>query len=129
VIIAIPRLGESVAPCFEYGATMAFFTVEGNRVVDQIDVPLRSRDPFDRVRLMKAKQVNTVICGGVQAFYEDLLKANNIQVISWVSGRVEDLVGLFLQGRLTSGTARRPDVLRIDDDATDFGKHPRPSVS
>ena len=104
--IAIPRFGETVAPCFEYSATMAIFTVDGGQIIEQVDVPLESRVPYDRVRLMKVKQVNTVICGGVQAFYEDLLKANDIQVISWVSGKVEDLLSLFLEGRLTSGTAR-----------------------
>ena len=104
--IAIPRFGESVAPCFEYSATMAIFTVEDGRVVDQSDVPLQSSVPFDRVRLMKADDVDTVICGGVQALYEDLLRDNDIQVISWVSGKVEDLLARFIGGRLTPGDTR-----------------------
>ena len=104
--IAIPHLGESVAPCFEYSATMAIFTVEENLIVDKVDVPLRSRIPYDRVRLMNAKQVDTVICGGVQALYEDLLKDHGIRVISWVSGSVEDLLNRFMEGRLSPGTAR-----------------------
>jgi len=115
--IAIPRFGESVAPCFEYGSTMAFFTVEEGRIIDQVDVPLQSRLPFDRVRLMKEKEVDTVICGGVQALYEDLLKASDIQVVSWVSGKVEDLLHLFLKGRLTSGTARLGDTPSDDESA------------
>jgi len=104
--IALPRFGEMVAPCFEYSATMAIFTVNGNQIIDQIDIQIESRVPYDRVRLMKVQNVDTVICGGVQEFYEDLLKANDIRVISWVSGKIEDLLNLFLEGRLTSGTAR-----------------------
>lgn len=104
--IAIPRFGESVAPCFEYSATMAIFTVEDGQVIDQTDVPLQSRVPFDRVRLMKADHVDMVICGGVQALYEDLLKDNDIQVVSWVSGEVEDLLARFIGGRLTPGETR-----------------------
>ena len=129
MIIAIPRLEESVAPCFEYGATITFFTVKGKQIIEQIDVPLKSRDPFDRVRLMKAKQVDTVICGGVQSVYEDLLEANDMQVISWVSGKVEELVALFLEGQLSSGTARLGDVRSMDDEGADTGNHTQPPLS
>jgi len=100
-------MGEAVAPCFEYCATMAIFTIEDARVVDQIDFPLQSRLPFDRVRLLRDQKVETVICGGVQDFYEDLLRANGIQVISWVSGNVEDLLRLFVRGQLVPGERSR----------------------
>lgn len=101
--IAIPRMGESVAPCFETCATMAIFTVERGRVVDQVDFPLRSRDPFDRVRVLRDRAVDTVICGGMQAAYEDLVRASGFRVISWVCGPVEDLLAAFLAGRLAPG--------------------------
>lgn len=101
--VGIPRMGERVAPCLEYCATMAIFTVEDQQVVEQLDFPLRSRDPFDRVRLLRDQHVDTIICGGVQGTYEDALRANGIQVLSWVSGSVEDLLALFLRGQLTSG--------------------------
>jgi predicted Fe-Mo cluster-binding NifX family protein len=96
-------MGEYVAPCMEYCATMAIFTLEGGRVVEQTDFPMRSRDPFDRVRLLRDQRVDTVICGGVQDVYEDALRASGITVISWVSGAADDLLELFLRGRLTAG--------------------------
>ena len=102
--IAIARTGETVAPCLEYSATMAIFTIEEGAVTDQLDFPLRSRDPFDRVRLLRDQEVDTVICGGVMEKYEDLLKASGIQVISWVSGPVEHLLALFLRGQLVPGS-------------------------
>ncbi len=107
VKVAIPRMGESVAPCFEYCATMAIFTIEDGQVVDQLDFPLHSRLPFDRVRLMRDQQVGAVVCGGVQEFYEDLLRANGIAVISWASGNVEDLLRLFVRGQLVPGERSR----------------------
>ncbi len=102
--IAIPRMGETVAPCFEYCATMAVFTVEGGRVLDQVDFPLRSRDPFDRVRLLRDQGVAVLICGGMQESYEASLRGIGLEVISWVSGPVEDLLATYLQGRLATGT-------------------------
>ena len=101
--VAIPRMGETVAPCFEYCATMAIFNVTDSGTVEQVDFPLLSREPFDRVRLLKDQRVDTVICGGMQAFYEDLLKAQGFEVISWVSGTVDHLLTLFIRGELEPG--------------------------
>ena len=99
-------MGESVAPCFEYCATMAIFTVAGGTVTDQIDFPLSSQDPFDRVRLLRDQQVDTIICGGMQGMYEDVLRTSGFRVISWVSGSVDHLLALFLRGQLVPGRDR-----------------------
>ena len=102
--VAIPRMGETVAPCFEYCATMAIFTVADSGAVEQVDFPLQSREPFDRVRLLRDQKVDTVICGGMQAFYEDMLKAAGFEVISWVEGAVDHLLALYIRGELVPGT-------------------------
>ena len=116
--IAIPRMGESVAPCFEYCTTMAIYTVTESGPAEQVDFPLASREPFDRVRLLRDQGVDTVICGGMQEVYEDLLRASGFQVVSWVSGAVEDLLRVFLQGDLRPGMelpiGHRPDLHAMD---------------
>jgi predicted Fe-Mo cluster-binding NifX family protein len=99
-------MGDWVAPCFEYSAAIAIFAIEGGRIADRIDFPLRSREPFDRVRLLRDQQVGTVICGGVQEIYESSLRATGIHVISWVSGTVDDLLELYLRGQLVPGAER-----------------------
>ncbi len=116
--IAIPRMGEMVAPCFEYCSTMAIFTISDSGETDQVDFPLSSREPFDRVRLLRDQDVDTVISGGMQDFYEDILRANGFEVISWVSGFVEDLLHTYLGGRLAPGTelpmGNGPDSYSMD---------------
>jgi predicted Fe-Mo cluster-binding NifX family protein len=109
-------MGETVAPCFEYCATMAIFEIAEDGVIEQVDFPLRSREPFDRIRLLRDQEVDTVISGGIQAFFEDLLKASGFEVISWVSGIVDHLLALYLRGELESGT-ELPD---------NWGSHPYP---
>jgi predicted Fe-Mo cluster-binding NifX family protein len=96
-------MGETIAPCLEYSATIAVFTVEDGVIVDQIDFPIRSREPLDRLRLLRDQCVDTIICGGVQDVYEDLVRASGIRLISWVSGNIEDLLNLFLRGQLVPG--------------------------
>jgi len=100
--IAIPRFGEDLAPCFEHTAMITIFTVQEGRIVHRLDFPLSSREPLDRVRLLRDQEVKTVICGGVDCAYENLLRASGIEVISWVTGNAVELLEAFLQGRLTS---------------------------
>ena len=104
--VAIPRFGEDVAPCFEYSATVAIFTIVDDVVTAQTDFTLQSQRSFDRLRLLKDQEVEVLICGGIQDRFEELIRANGIRVISWVSGEVEELLNRFLEGRLTPGTGR-----------------------
>ena len=104
--VAIPHFGEDVAPCFEYSASIAIFTVRGKTVVGQIEFSLQSEEAFDRVRLLRDQNVATLICGGVQESFENLLLASGIRVISWVTGDVRELLQLFMRGKLVTGSGR-----------------------
>jgi predicted Fe-Mo cluster-binding NifX family protein len=103
VRVAIPRFGELVAPCLGYSATITIFTIRREKVVTQVDFRLQSRDVLDRVRLLRDQQVKTVICGGVEEHLEDMLQADGVHVISWVSGAVDELLDCYLRGELVAG--------------------------
>ena len=48
--------------------------------------------------------MDVLICGGIQDRIEDIIRASGIQVHSWVSGNVEDLIVSFLRGELVSSS-------------------------
>lgn len=100
MIVAIPRFGEVVAPCFEFSATIALFTLAGRTVVEERDFCLQSRDALDRLRLLRDQNVDLLICGGVQEYFQDALEESGITVISWVSGSVDSLLTSFMDGEL-----------------------------
>ena len=107
--VAIPHYKNQVAPCFEATATITIFTVHRSKVVNRTRFTLQSREAFDRVRLLRDQGVGTLICGGLQSSFEDLLHASGIRVFSWVSGCVDDLLDLFLEGQLIPGAGRLVD--------------------
>lgn len=100
--VAVATMEERVAPCLEYCSTITVYKVDGARVIECLPIPMRSTDPFDRVRLLRDQQVSVLICDGLQAAYETALRASGIRVIPWVSGSVEDVMTLFLAGRLAA---------------------------
>jgi predicted Fe-Mo cluster-binding NifX family protein len=101
----MPRFGELIAPCFGSAATITLFTVKEGKVVDEVDFCLESSEALDRFRLMRDQGVETLICGGLEQCLADLLEASDVRVISWVSGRVADLLGRFIRGELVAGFA------------------------
>jgi len=92
----------AIAPCFEHTATIAIHTLEKGAVADELDIILFSDRALDRVRLLTDQEVDTLICGGVQNRLEDMIEAAGIQVISWVSGSVNEVLERFARGRLIS---------------------------
>ncbi len=104
--VAMPRFDQEVAPCFEHSATITIFTIKGGKQVNRMDFAVQSCKPLDRVRLLRDQSVDTLICGGVQDVFEDLLESAGIHVISWVSGDVKSLLNRFIHGELVSGSGR-----------------------
>jgi predicted Fe-Mo cluster-binding NifX family protein len=101
--VAVPRFGEAVAPCFGFSATVSIFVITGGKVSSHSDFVLQSDRELDRLRLLRDQEVDTLICGGLQDRFEDLIRASGIRVISWVSGNVDELLDSFLHGDLRDG--------------------------
>jgi predicted Fe-Mo cluster-binding NifX family protein len=104
--VAIPHHDGEVAPCFEYSAHFTVFSISRNRVIAQMDFILQSRKELDRVRLLRDQKVAVLICSGIQDALEGLLAAAGIRVFSWISGPVSEVLDLFLEDKLISGSAR-----------------------
>lgn len=98
--IAVPRFGEYVAPCFGYSSSIVVFTAKNKRIVNEQEFTLSTQWAVDRIRLLRDQEVDVLICGGIQDKFEDIVMANGIRVISWVSGKVENLLDEYLNHKL-----------------------------
>ena len=98
--IAVPRYEEEVAPCFDYSVTIVVYTAVNKKIVSQKEFTISSQWPVDRIRLLRDQGVDVLICGGIQDRFEDMVRGSGIEVISWVSGRVEDLLEQYLDKKL-----------------------------
>jgi len=100
-IIAIPKLNENIAPCFE---TAKYFLINkvknGHEILSSKIVSSTGCEGFGRVRLLQDNMVNTLICSGIKAFYRELLVSSGLTVIDSVDFELEEAVGRFLDGQL-----------------------------
>ena len=101
MIVAIPKFGEAVAPCFEVARVFLLADVEGGRVVSQKILECKGCEGFGRIQLLRDNEANVLICGGIKGFYRDLLQASGLAVISNVSAGVTEALGGYVSGGLT----------------------------
>jgi predicted Fe-Mo cluster-binding NifX family protein len=97
VRVALPRFGEKIAPCFEYTTTIAIFTIVNGLIDKQADFILQSRERLDRLRLLKDQRVQVLVCGGIEAHFEQMVEAAGIEIHSWMSGTVDEILNSLIE--------------------------------
>jgi len=102
VKIAIPQLGDQVAPRFDVARSMLMAAVDQGRVVWSKAVECDGPEGYRRVRLLRIHQVTVLICGGINTSYRDLLVASGVAVIPKYSGTVQDAIDDYLCGRISA---------------------------
>jgi predicted Fe-Mo cluster-binding NifX family protein len=98
--IAVPQMGDLIAPCFDAASVFCLAEVTAGRLEGTNSVRCEGSEGYRRVRLLRVHDVQVLICNGIKALYRDTLVASGVQVISKVSGPIADAVEAYLAGRL-----------------------------
>jgi len=101
VIVAIPKFGEAVAPCFEVARVFLFARIEGGQVISQKILECKGCEGFGRIQLLRDNEADVLICGGIKGFYRDLMQASGLAVVSNVSSGVTDALDSYVSGKLS----------------------------
>jgi predicted Fe-Mo cluster-binding NifX family protein len=101
MIVALPKFGDVVAPCFEVARIFMIARVEYGRAVESRIVECGGCEGFGRVQLLRDSGVNVLICNGIKDFYRNLLRAAGIAIFPDVSGGVSEAIDAYVVGQLT----------------------------
>lgn len=87
---------------FGHCEKFVIYTIEdGKAVRKEIAVaPEHTQGAYPK--FMAEQKVNVVITGGMGQRAMDILKANKIEVILGASGKIEDILEVYLEGKLVS---------------------------
>jgi len=102
VKVAIPMFNSRVSPRFDFASKILVATIDSGKVVDKKEYHLTNLNPIRRSALLSEVRINILICGGISDFSLRLLMGNGIEVIPMVSGEVEEVLNLFVNGDLNS---------------------------
>ncbi|MEW5993553.1 MAG: NifB/NifX family molybdenum-iron cluster-binding protein [Candidatus Zixiibacteriota bacterium] len=105
MIVAVPKYNEAIAPRFEVARYFLICVVEGGQQLSsRIFDCSTGCEGFGRVRLLRDKHADVLICNGIKSFYRDLLEASGVTVIPNVTLPVSEAMQLYLAGQLQPAT-------------------------
>ncbi|MCP4705861.1 MAG: hypothetical protein GY865_14775 [candidate division Zixibacteria bacterium] len=99
--VAIPKLINNVAPCFEVAKTFQIINIENNKVISSKTFDCPEGEGFKRVRLLHLHDIETLICNGIKDFYRHQLAAIGIDVIPNVNGSIDQAIIRFIDNELS----------------------------
>ncbi|MFC1683480.1 NifB/NifX family molybdenum-iron cluster-binding protein [Candidatus Zixiibacteriota bacterium] len=100
--IALPLFGSRISPRFDCAAQVMLARVEDGRVVARESVATEAQHCLTRINWLCQRGVQVVICGGISGFSLRMLKDRGLRVLPGLTGDAEEVLQLFLDGRLRS---------------------------
>lgn len=90
---------------FGHCEKFVIYTIENGKAINKeiVTAPEHTHGAFPK--FMAEQKVNIVITGGMGQKAMDILKANKIEVILGASGKIEDILKVYLEGNLVSDGA------------------------
>lgn len=101
--VAIAIFGSRVSPRFDGCDTFLVLNIEDGKVASRMEFRIASWDTMTRVYALSAKGINLLVCGAVDWFSARQLAMRDIEIISWVSGELEQIINLLLTDKLEPG--------------------------
>ncbi|MFH1146823.1 MAG: hypothetical protein V1736_03865 [Pseudomonadota bacterium] len=98
----MPIFGTRISPRLDCARQILILELKGKEVIDREEISKEDWLPYSDATAMKELGINTVICGGIRHWDLFSLRGQGIRIIPHVFGDVEDVIKLFLTGKLKS---------------------------
>ncbi|MDQ0204222.1 NifB/NifX family molybdenum-iron cluster-binding protein [Pectinatus haikarae] len=100
MIIAVPYEKEQVFQHFGKTETFKFYKVSKHAIINTEMISVSGSGHGKIVDILKEKEIDILICGGIGSGAQDLLKQNGIQFFGGVTGKTDKAVNDYLMGSL-----------------------------
>ena len=96
--IAIPVYGDYVSNVFDFAHRLLLVDIEDGRETQRREVELESLP--QRAAQLKALGVDVLVCGAVSRLLAGMVTQSGIEVLPFVTGRVDNVLGAYMTGQL-----------------------------
>jgi len=98
--IAIPIYNDSVSNVFDFATRLLLVDIENGKEANRSEVALESQLLPQRVGQLKSLGVDALVCGAISRVLANMVTASGIQLLPYVTGRVNDVLQAYLNGQL-----------------------------
>ena len=98
--IAIPIWDGFVSSVFDFAHRLLLVEIQNGRELSRSEVPLQATSLPERAGRLKQLGVNAIICGAISRPLLYMLTASGVEVLPYVTGRVDEILQAYITGRL-----------------------------
>lgn len=95
--LAMSTWNDLVAPVFDVSGTIMVVKISSGRIKTRKSEHISGMDNLARISLLCSLKIEVLVCGAISKSWHDILAAWDIQVISYVSGNVEEVLRSLLK--------------------------------
>ena len=106
--IAIPIYGDYVSNVFDFAHRLLLVEIENGRETERCEVEIESRLLPQRAEQLKTLGVDVLVCGAVSRLLANIVTHSEIEVLPFVTGRVDSVLGAYMTGQLVKPKFRMP---------------------
>ena len=106
--IAVPIWDDKVSPVLDTAAKLLILEESDREKTSRTEADLKEYDISRRCYRIRMLEVDVLICGAVSRSFADLLKAAGIDIISGLSGDIEDILQAYFSGTLNQSKFLMP---------------------
>ena len=100
--IALAAFGNRIASLFESSDTFIIVKSPSYDIKNSKSITITNNSPNELLQLLKNSNAKILICGAISGCIRNLLEAQNIRVIPWITGDIQSVVQAFRSNNLSS---------------------------
>ena len=95
--IALSVFNGKISPRFDVAPVLRLYEIKKRKITNEKEISCEGWNDIERVRRLKEMGVEVLVCGGIPNDLFETLLNNNISVVPWVTGNVQDVLKKFLR--------------------------------
>ncbi len=120
--IALSTHQDNLSVAFDFADSLQIFSVEDGNSIKENDYLLQNVNPVSRAAEIKKQNIELLICGCISRCSYEALTQLEIEIISHVSGSVDEILSAYLNNKLSNPDLSMPGFGRGMGNGRGFGR-------
>ena len=99
-LIIIPAFGTRISPRLDFAKYVHIIKVKGKKIIERDMIQIITQNRLNRIQQIINLSPDVIICDGLTDMCFNEFGQANIEVIPWVNGEIEEIIKLYLAGKL-----------------------------
>ncbi len=110
--VVMPVFDKRISPVFDWCMRVLVVEKLSDNTINKVEMDISEFSEIERIKVLKSISPRTLLCGGISIQLEGIFCYLGIDVISWISGRSDEILNLFLNDTLQPEKVLLPGAIK-----------------